>query len=433
MSSSRASTRQAAAKANEALQQSGRSGAKKVAGEKRKGQKQEPPSKAKKGKKEDEELQKSEQAMAKAPPEEPQSEKPPAEPKTLNGEAKEEEEREEPSTPEKGEEGKAVEPKEEGRKEEPSTKKQPEPEAKEKEAEPKERGEVSGGTAVKESEGREEALPSNILEKGIIYFFFRPKVSVDEPEGVSDVARTFMVLRPLPQGATLTEGPIGDSGNCRLLMLPKKVLPQSSRERFMGFVEKAGATAQTVKESFLGSNEYETKTRGTQHAPAAGPLAEGVYAITSTTRTSHLAYILTIPSELGEVQTDLGLKNQGSFIISAKNPKYPSSARLPKTAEYPQGVLDQFHDLRWVPMQPQFIDYPNAQFLLIGEAQGDLGKGGITEEKDKEAGKAEPSEELETLEHENEVRAYPLRGDDTVFDDLNMSMKDYPKVRTTWE
>lgn len=196
---------------------------------------------------------------------------------------------------------------------------------------------LSEGPAVEESKERKEALPSNILEKGIIYFFFRGRVGVDEPEDVEEVARSFIVLRPLPHGATLTKGPIGDNENCRLLMLPKKVLPTSARDRYMGFVEKAGTSVKTLRESFEGS-EYETKTRGHSHVPAATPFAEGVYAITSTTRTSHLAYILTIPSEVSEVQHDLGLKNRGSFIMSAKNPKYPGppTARIPKSPGYPQ-------------------------------------------------------------------------------------------------
>ena len=69
--------------------------------------------------------------------------------------------------------------------------------------------------------------------------------------------------------------------------------------------------------------------------------------------------------------------------------------------------MDELRDLRWVPLQPKFIDYPNAQFLILGEAQDDLGKGGETEG---EEGKEKAGEEVEMLEHENEVRSYPLRG-----------------------
>ena len=193
------------------------------------------------------------------------------------------------------------------------------------------------GGAVKESSQREESTPSSILEKGIIYFFFRGRVGIDEPSNVSEIARSYIVLRPLPHGAKLGDGAVGDGGNNRLLALPKKVLPTSQRDRFMIFVEKTKSTMEDIKNT-LQSSDYTTKTVGTRHTPAAAPIAEGVYAITTTGRESHLAYILTIPSELSEVQHDVGLQERGSFVTSVKNPQYegPANTNLPKGPDYPQ-------------------------------------------------------------------------------------------------
>ncbi|EEP82724.1 predicted protein [Uncinocarpus reesii 1704] len=407
----RTSTRQAAAKANEALQHSTRS--KKASGSKRKGSTEEEAPKTKRGKKVGEDQD------AHAELESPSEEKPNEPPKGQLKEGKKKNghqvnaETKKPS--EEAEEKKNVE---EGSQQEP------------KEG-AKNGGDLHQKGAVKTSQKRKEEVPSNILEKGIIYFFFRSRVSVDEPESMGDVARSFIVLRPLPLDAELGKGPIGDESNCRLLLLPKKKLPSSSRERYMGFVEKAGTTLETIKDSFLGS-EYETKTKGHQEVPSATPLAEGVYAITSTTRSSHLSYILTIPEEPSEVQIDFGLDKKGSFIVSSKSPKFagPSTARLPKDPEYPQEILDDFRDLRWVPLEPKFIDYPNAQFLMIGEAQGELAKGGMTETKQGET--EEAGEELEQLEHENEIRASPIQDDHMVFDDLGMGAKEFSSMPTTW-
>jgi hypothetical protein len=121
-------------------------------------------------------------------------------------------------------------------------------------------------------------------------------------------------------------------------VIPKKVLPQSGRDRWTAFVEKSGASFERLKGEFLASSEYETKTAGTRHTPSATPIGEGVYAITSTGRDSHLVYLLTLPEELGEVQKEMGLKEKGSFIINTKNPQFPgpASARLPKDPEYPK-------------------------------------------------------------------------------------------------
>jgi hypothetical protein len=190
--------------------------------------------------------------------------------------------------------------------------------------------------AVQKSSQREESTPSSILEKGLIYFFFRGRVGIEEPSDVDEIARSYIVLRPIPHGAKLGEGPIGDDGNNRLLALPKKVLPASPKDRFMVFVEKTNVAIDEIK-STLAASDYVTKTVGARHTPSATPIGEGVYAITSTGRESHLAYILTIPSEISEVQKDVGLRDRGSFVTSVKNPKYPgpANANLPQGPEFP--------------------------------------------------------------------------------------------------
>ncbi|WEW59907.1 hypothetical protein PRK78_005389 [Emydomyces testavorans] len=404
----RTSTRRAAAKANEALQQSTPAGA---SGNKRRGSTKEKAPKAKREKRSEDEPQgirakrkpvSAKQKASKRPQDQSQGPEVQRGGHDFNGETKK------TSVEEERPVGEA-----------------PKNDAKEETEELLRRstkeGDAHHGTAVKRSQKRQEEVPSNILEKGVIYFFFRSRVGTEAPDSVQDVARTFMVLRPLPRDAELGKGPIGDDANCRLLVLPKKQLPTSSRERYMGFVEKARTTLKTIKESFLGS-EYETKTKGVQEVPSATPLAEGVYAIISTDRSSHLAYILTIPGDPSEVQTDFGLSKKGSFIVSSKNPKFagPATARLPKGPEYPQERLPR------PPLGPI-----GADFLMIGEAQGELGKAGTT--KDKATGEEEAGEELEQLQQENEVRASPLGDDHAVFRDLGMSSKEFSSMPTTWE
>ncbi|EED12407.1 conserved hypothetical protein [Talaromyces stipitatus ATCC 10500] len=321
----RASTRQAAVKANKAFSQG--------AGAKRRGSSssQIPPKKGKKDVKpnegnnyqkpsvteEGQEIKPSEdptkaQATVNEQPTEAPSKKV-GEPAQEDG-VKEVEQREEP---EKGANGTATA--EEEKREQPAT--------------------TESQTGIRVSPEREAALPSSILEKGIIYFFFRPRVNVEDPHSLSDVARSFFVLRPTPKGARLEDGPIADdSVNCRLLMLPKKRYPASGRERDMGFVEKARVPLKTIRESLMTKETYETKTRGERTTPEARPYAEGVYALVKEGRNSHLAYILTIPRHLGDVQSDFGIQGRGSFIMQSKNPEYPgpASAQLPKGPEYPE-------------------------------------------------------------------------------------------------
>ena len=310
---------------------------------------------------------------------------------------------------------------------------------------------TTNGDAV-EPKAREDDVPSSILEKGIVYFFFRARVNVSDPQSTSDIARSYLVLRPLPHGAALSDGTIPEGNNSRLIALPKKILPVSGKDRFLVFVEKAQASFSELKNDFMSASDYATKTQGTSHIPAVTPVAEGVYAITTTGRESHLAYMTTIPSTLGEVQKDIGLRDSGSFVVSAKNPKFPSPANAGIGGDpgYSEEIMQEFRDLRWMPLQPKLLDYVNTQFLLIGESRGVDGAMG----EGKQGGEEGMKEEMERLEGEDEVRVQGLSGkcsllevragnegvkanesvtgNDAVFADLGLSKREYPQVPSTW-
>jgi len=283
---------------------------------------------------------------------------------------------------------------------------------------------------------REATIPSSILEKGIIYFFFRSRVNITEPQGIEDIARSYIVLRPLPLGAKLGDGPLEDSGNARLIALPKKTLPKSGRDRFLTFVDNAKCSIKDLRDQFAG-NEYATKTRGTSNTQPATPFAEGIYAITSTGRESHIAYHLTIPSpdKIGEIQHELGLAEKGSFIASVKNPKAPgpANASINDPAEYPAKIQNKFGNLRWSPLEPEMLDYAHTQMLLIGEDRGGFDKS-VKEmgEDKKDDGKVAPEEEIDQLEKEDHDRVKHLKEDDPVFADLGLSSNEYPHLQSTW-
>ena len=260
---------------------------------------------------------------------------------------------------------------------------------------------------------REDAQPSNLLEKGLIYFFTRGRVGVEDPSSPQDLARSYFVLRPLAPGAKLSDGAVQDVSNNRLIALPKKVWPKSGRDRFMCFVEKANVGMDLLKEEFFAGSDYETKTVGTRHSPAVTPVGEGVYAITTTgggQGTTHLSYMLTIPTELGEVQTDVGLAEKGAFVLSLKNPeaKGPANATLPHKAAFSKEIQEAFEGRGWMPAKPEHFAYENAQVLLIGEKFEKSVEGTKEDEQSKE--KETPAEELEKLEHEDDLRVEHLAG-----------------------
>lgn len=271
---------------------------------------------------------------------------------------------------------------------------------------------TSNGDNAVEPSARDGEVPSSILEKGILYFVYRGRVNIDDPKEVQDIARSYIVLRPLPHGAKLGDGPIGDDKNCRLIAVPKKTLPLTGNDKWTAFVEKANVSFKDLKDGFLQSSDYETSTQGTQHTPAVSPAAEGVYAITTTGRETHLAYIITVPSPLGEVQHDLGIQEKGSFITSVKNPKAPgpSNADLGSDPGYSSELQNEFRSLRWAPLKPDHLNYESCQFLMIGEGKNGMEKATEAQKDDTKNDKMEPQEELEKLEGEDEIRVEHLKG-----------------------
>ncbi|KAK8070595.1 hypothetical protein PG997_010798 [Apiospora hydei] len=350
-----------------------------------------------------------------------------------NGKAGASEEKKLEQEPQEAKEGEQDQPEKDENK--PDDKENEKPDAAAAAAEEQPKSEENGASAV-EPEAREGEVPASILEKGIIYFFFRGRVGINEPSGVDDIARTYLVLRPIAHEGKLGDGPVGDAGNSRLVAIPKKKLPLSGQDKWIAFVEKVDASFATLKDEFLAANDYETKTAGTRHSPAATPIGEGVYAITSTGRESHLAYMLTLPQELGETQKDMGLREKGSFVLSTRNPDYPPPkyAQLPEGPDYPKEVKDDFRSLRWSGTTPKHLDYVNTQVLLIGEGPG-IDKAMEPQKQDQKDGKEEPEEELVKLEEEDALRMKDLNEDDAkaIFADLGASAKDYPKkLQTTF-
>ncbi|KAI5793796.1 hypothetical protein DFH27DRAFT_567354 [Peziza echinospora] len=108
---------------------------------------------------------------------------------------------------------------------------------------------------------------------GHIYFFYRPRVSVENPQSLQDVQRSYILLRPLPSGAKFkSDNPeVGEEGspraledagnNNRLLVVPKKKFPATgSHERLLTFVDKANCSIEEIKETVLKGSNYQTKT-----------------------------------------------------------------------------------------------------------------------------------------------------------------------------
>lgn len=179
---------------------------------------------------------------------------------------------------------------------------------------------------------------TSIPEAGVISFFIRGRVDTHAVRGPDDIARTFILLRPIAQAGQPVRGTLKNADATRVIILPKKVLP-SRRERFMAFIEKANASDEEISAQFHTSSSYETKTAGTRHMPAARQVGKGTYVFLTTGSESRLIYTRTVPEEAGNVQRDLGLQDRGSFVICTKNPSHegPPNAQMSARPNFPKG------------------------------------------------------------------------------------------------
>lgn len=196
------------------------------------------------------------------------------------------------------------------------------------------------------------------VEGGDIFFFYRPKVGTDEAHDLDGVQRFNIVLRAA-RGRLF-----------RLLTIGRKHLPDlGSHEREWGFVDQVAEVIDPIAVA-LKANTYETKTRGTRTNPAARPAGEGAYALHRDGPNLVLTYRLELPTEPGPVQQALNIVAEGGYVISVKNPevKNPPNIGLQEDArvDYPDDLKAEFHGARWTAADKHLLDFPRAEFVLVG-------------------------------------------------------------------
>jgi hypothetical protein len=203
-----------------------------------------------------------------------------------------------------------------------------------------------------------EKPDTEIVEEGDIFFLYRPRVEEHDPQGLEDVQRFHMVMRPK------------SGGKLRLCVVGRKRLPEAGKhERVWGFVDAVTDSGKSL-ESRLQEDEYETKTRGERHMPSARPAGEGVYAVSREDSQLHLSYVLELPEKPGEVQQALKIAPEAAYVLSIKNPEagQPRSAGLSEAqkADYPEKLEREFEGRRFEGEDLRLLDYEGAEFILVG-------------------------------------------------------------------
>lgn len=211
------------------------------------------------------------------------------------------------------------------------------------------------------------AEKSKIIEQGDIFFFYRPRVGVEEVHDIEDIQRFYMV--------TVPEG----SRKYRLFLIGPKKLPEivegrsTSEERNWALNILTTDNPDDIRKELL-AYEYETETRGKRRVEEAVPVGEGKYAIVRHDNHTELAYVLELPERTGPAQREFDIKKEASYIISVKNPdiQIPGFAAFEKSRkpQYPPNIKEKFGGRRWINVDaPELLDYENTQVLLIGAKQ----------------------------------------------------------------
>jgi hypothetical protein len=224
---------------------------------------------------------------------------------------------------------------------------------------------------------------SKIIERGNVYFLYRPKIGKFAPEGPEDIQRFYMVLKPNRKKIF------------RLMVVAQKKLPSSESDsrKYWGYVERIDRSPQEVKKDFAG-RVYATRTAGERGQPSGRPVGEGVYALVLHKDHAHLVYSLNLPKNLGQVQKELNIKKEGNYIVSVINPKVPppdgfENLTKEQIATYPRQLQSLFGRRRFTtPVTADFLNYQGSALLLIAVNRDVSRELGIEVEPKEEDGQA---------------------------------------------
>jgi hypothetical protein len=186
----------------------------------------------------------------------------------------------------------------------------------------------------------------DVLERGDISFFFRPRVQpADAPAGPATA--------PGVQSFFFVLSTAGDRH--RRVRVGRKRMPAASGERLWARVERAGSLQRVLADQ-LESEEYRTKTRGDRYQPGARPIGQGCYAFVRHGDHVHLVYRLTllepeVPDEVRvpEAGNDLVLFERGETQSEG-----PGGRRLWTTAG-----------------EPALLDEEGAEIVIVGTGGDD--------------------------------------------------------------
>lgn len=198
----------------------------------------------------------------------------------------------------------------------------------------------------------------DVLERGDISFFFRPRVQpADAPAGPATA--------PGVQSLFFVLSTAGDRH--RRVRVGRKRMPAASGERLWARVERVGALQRVLADQ-LEAEEYRTKTRGDRYQPGARPIGQGCYAFVRHGDHVHLVYRLTLLEP--DVPDEARVPEAGSDLVLFERRNGIERGEMgdgdPGIERSPRGRL------RWTTAgEPALLDEEGAEIVIVGTGGDD--------------------------------------------------------------
>lgn len=187
-----------------------------------------------------------------------------------------------------------------------------------------------------------------LVEQGDIYFFYKPKKSLSEVQGIDDVSRFYFVLQPDKENFS------------RFIVMGGKKMPALSdgNKTSWGIIQMVGGRGFASKKT--------AKTSGKFSRPAG----EGIYAVVQHRNHTHLLYMLELPDIPGEVQQSFNIFPEANYIFLSRPIETP-----PSNMDVPFSNFSR--------VQIKDLNLRGTEILLVGVG-ADIGRMGLSAYKDDE-------------------------------------------------
>lgn len=168
----------------------------------------------------------------------------------------------------------------------------------------------------------------DVLERGDIAFFYRPKVQpADALVETPGVQSFFCILSP--------EG----GGQARRLRIGRKRMPSARGQRFWAVVERVGSFQRVLADQ-LEEERYTTKTRGERYQPGARAVARGTYAFVRHEDHTHLVYRVEHAEHPDDLPEEVRVPEEASYVVLFERHTRSARSRAVWTTDGAPDLLD---------------------------------------------------------------------------------------------